>query len=158
MANILVICTANICRSPVATGLLQDRLQRRGLTDWQVASAGTWAIVPRGASRHSVEVMQRNGFDITGHRARMVDHALIAGADLVLCMEIGHAEALRAEFPDQAHKVFLLSEMIDQTFSVSDPYGGPYAEYELMYEGLEDLIDSGLDRIVELASTNVAAR
>ncbi len=48
--------------------------------------------------------------------------------------------------------------MIDQTFSVSDPYGGPYAEYELMYEGMEELIDSGLDRIVELASTNVAAR
>lgn len=158
MANILVVCTANICRSPVATGLLHDRLQQRGLTDWNVASAGTWAIVPRGASRHSVEVMQRNGFDITAHRARMVDGPIIAGADLVLCMEVGHAEALRVEFPDEAHKVFLLSEMVDQTFSVTDPYGGPYEEYELMYEGLEELIDSGLDRIIELASTNVAAR
>lgn len=157
MANILIVCTANICRSPVATGLLHDRLQRRGLTDWNVASAGTWAIVPRGASRNSVEVMQRNGFDITAHRARMVDDRIIAGADLVLCMEVGHAEALRAEFPDEAHKVFLLSEMVDQTFSVSDPYGGPLSEYELMYEGIEDLIDSGLDRIIELASTNVAA-
>jgi protein-tyrosine phosphatase len=158
MAQILVICTANICRSPVATGLLKDRLEQRGLTDWTVSSAGTWAIVPRGASRNSVEVMQRNGYDISDHRARMVDDRMVIDADLVLCMEVGHAEALRAEFPSEAHKVFILSEMIDQSFSVSDPYGGPYSEYELMYEGIEDLIDSGLDRIIELASTNVAAR
>ncbi|MEZ4516791.1 MAG: low molecular weight protein arginine phosphatase [Chloroflexota bacterium] len=157
MAHILVICTANICRSPVATALLKNRLEERGLTDWTVSSAGTWAIVPRGASRHSIEVMQRNGFDITGHRARMVDEVMVADADLVLCMEEGHAEALRIEFPAQVNKVFLLSEMIGQTFSVTDPYGGPYQEYELMYDGMEDLIDSGLDRIIDLASTNVAA-
>lgn len=158
MANILVICTANICRSPVATGLLKDRLERRGLADWVVSSAGTWAIVERGASRHSIEVMQRNGYDIANHRARMVDAAMVRDADLILCMEVGHAEALRAEFPGQAEKVFMLSEMIDQAFSVSDPYGGAYSEYELMYEGMVDLVDSGLDRIIELASSHVAMR
>lgn len=157
MAQILVVCTANICRSPVATALLKDRLDRRGLTDWEVSSAGTWAVVERGASRHSIEVMQQHGFDITGHRARMVDAAMVAEADLVLCMEVGHAEALRVEFPDEAHKVFLLSEMIDQQFNVSDPYGGPYVEYTLMYAGLEELIDNGLDRIIELATANVVA-
>lgn len=158
MADILVVCTANICRSPVATGLLRDRLQQRGLADWTVTSAGTWAIVARGASRHSVEVMHRNGFDISKHVARMVDEAMVADADLVLCMEVGHAEALRAEFPAQAHKVYMLSEMVDQSFNVTDPYGGPYVEYELMFANVEDIIDRGLDRIIELAATNVATR
>ena len=157
MAQILIICTANICRSPVATGLLKDRLERRGLGDWTVSSAGTWAIVTRGASRHSVEVMQRNGFDISDHLARMVDAGMVTDADLVLCMEDGHAEALRAEFPEEAHKVFLLSEMIGRQYNISDPYGGPYVEYVHMYAELEELIDNGLDRIVELASTNVVA-
>ncbi|HMT19933.1 MAG TPA: low molecular weight phosphotyrosine protein phosphatase, partial [Promineifilum sp.] len=63
MANILIVCTANICRSPVAAALLRDRLRQRNLTDWQVRSAGTWAMVSRGASRSCIEVSQRNGLD-----------------------------------------------------------------------------------------------
>lgn len=151
MANILIICTANICRSPVAAALLRDRLRQRGLTDWTVSSAGTWAMVQRGASRYSIEVMQRNGFDITDHLARMVEERAMRDADLVLTMEVGHAEALRAEFPEQARKVFMLTEMIDHSYNISDPYGGPLDEYERMYVGLSDVIDQGLDRIIDLA-------
>ena len=43
MAHIMVVCTANICRSPVAETLLRDRLEKEGLADWEVSSAGTWA-------------------------------------------------------------------------------------------------------------------
>ncbi len=157
MAQILVVCTANICRSPVAEGLLRDRLDKSGRGDWTVASAGTWAQIERGASRNSVEVMARNGFDISNHRSRMVTEAQLAEADLVLCMEIGHAEALRAEFPDQAEKVFLLTEMVGRAYDVQDPYGGPYDEYERMYDTLEQLIDDGWERITELAETNAVA-
>lgn len=158
MARILMVCTANICRSPVAAALMRDRLRRKGYTDWQVGSAGTWAIVPRGASRNSIDVMTQRGFDIVNHRATMVEEAHLREADLVLTMEIGHAEALRAEFPSQAHKVFMLSEMIGQNFNVVDPYGGPFEEYERMADTLSTLIDDGLDRIVELAQTNANGR
>lgn len=158
MANILIVCTANICRSPVAAAVLRDRLERRGLTDWQVLSAGTWAMVARGASRNSIVVAQRAGLDITQHRSMMVDERLLNGADLVLAMEIGHAEALRAEFPDQAHKVHLLTEMIGQTYNVADPYGGPLEEYEQMYTGLTEVIDAGLERIIALAKEQANGR
>lgn len=151
MARILVVCTANICRSPVAAELLRDRLKARRLSNWEVTSAGTWAQVTRGASRYSVDVMQNHGFDISGHQAQMVDEPMLGAADLILCMEAGHAEALRAEFPDQASKVYMLSQMIDRSFSVTDPFGGPYAEYERMYETLVELIDEGMDRIIALA-------
>jgi protein-tyrosine phosphatase len=158
MAHILIVCTANICRSPVVAELLRDRLRRRGLSDWTVTSAGTWAMEARAASRFSVEVMRANGFDITGHRARMVDEAMLAEADLVLCMETGHAEALRVEFPAQADKIYMLTQMIDRNYSVADPYGGEYAEYERMFELIRDIIDGGLDRIIALARQTEAAR
>lgn len=158
MATILIVCTANICRSPVAAALLSDRLRRQGLSDWKVRSAGTWAMEPRGASRYSVEVARRDGLDLSRHRATMVDEPHLTNADLVLTMEVGHAEALRAEFPKQAHKVYMLAEMVGHTYNIADPYGGPYEEYERMYEGLTDVIDQGLDRIIELAKENANGR
>ena len=108
MANILVICTANICRSPVAEALLRDRLHKRGLDDWTVSSAGTWAQFSRGAADNSILVMDQYGLDIYDHTARMVKIDHLQDADLILCMETGHAEALRTEFSRYAHKVFLL--------------------------------------------------
>lgn len=154
MARILVICTANICRSPVAAALLRDRLRQRGLGDWTVNSAGTWAMVERPASRHSVDVMGRHGFNIADHRATMVEERHLREADLALTMEDGHAEALRAEFPTHAHKVFLLTEMVGRAYNIPDPYGGPIEEYQHMYDGLVEVIDAGLDRIIALASAN----
>lgn len=151
MTTILMVCTANICRSPVAAALLRDRLRQRGLAGWSVQSAGTWAVAPRAASRYSIDVMDRYGFDISDHRSTMVNEDHLRAADLVLTMEIGHAEALRAEFPQQADKVFMLSEMIGQTYNITDPYGGPIEEYERMAAALSELIDGGLDRIIALA-------
>lgn len=158
MANILIVCTANICRSPVAAALLSDRLRRQGLPDWRVRSAGTWAMEPRGASRYSIEVARREGLDLSRHRSTMIDERHLTDADLVLTMEVGHAEALRAEFPQQAHKVYMLAEMVGHTYNIADPYGGPYEEYERMYEGLTEVIDKGLDRIIELAKENANGR
>lgn len=158
MACILIICTANICRSPVAEALLRDRLAKRGLEDWTVSSAGTWAMVERGASENSVIVAQDYGLDISDHVSRMVEEPHLRDADLVLTMEAGHAEALRAEFPAQSHKVFMITEMSGRAYSVSDPYGEPLISYQRMAAELTGIIDSGMDRIVQLAEENQAAR
>lgn len=157
MPHILVVCTANICRSPVGEALIRDRLHKRGLPDWTVSSAGTWALQRRGASRYSVEVMEEAGLDITQHIARMIDADAMRRADLVLCMETGHAEALRVEFPQEAHKVFLMSEMIGYWYSIQDPYGSERPAYEQMAAELTSIIDMGLDRIIELAELNADA-
>lgn len=156
MAHILVVCTANICRSPVAQALLRDRLAERGLEDWTVSSAGTWATVKRGASDNSVIVARDYGLDISDHMARMIERSYLEEADLVLCMEAGHAEALRAEFPDQAYKVHMITEMAGRSYSVYDPYGEPLIAYQRMAAELAGLIDGGMDRIVELAEENAA--
>ncbi len=154
MAHILIICTANICRSPVAEAILRDRLAKRGLEDWTVSSAGTWAMTRRGASENSVIVAREYGLDISSHQARMVEEEYLREADLVLCMEAGHAEALRAEFQGQAHKVFMLTEMAGRPYSVYDPFGEPLISYQRMAAELAGLIDGGMDRIVQLAEEN----
>jgi protein-tyrosine phosphatase len=154
MTQILIVCTANICRSPVGEALLRDRLQKRGLADWTVHSAGTWANWERGASQFSVDVMAQKGFDISSHFSRMVDETLLAESDLILCMEKGHVESLKVEFPAYAGRIFLLSEMIGQHFSIHDPYGGTLDMYQQMVEELTLLIDAGLERIIELAGKN----
>ena len=156
MAHILVVCTANICRSPVAAALLKDRLQRSGREDWSVGSAGTWATAKRGASHNSQIVMEQYGHDISSHIARMVDKSLVEEADLVLCMEEGHVEALMVEFPAQSHKIYPITAMSGAVYSVDDPYGGSLIEYQKMAAELAGIIDGGIDRIVELASANAS--
>ena len=61
-----------------------------------------------------------------------------------------HKEALRAEFPDFSNRIFMLSEMIDQTFDVADPIGRPLSDYEKTAIEIERLISSGFNRIQEL--------
>jgi protein-tyrosine phosphatase len=158
MPHILVICTANICRSPVVYGLLQQQLSDRQMGGWTVSSAGTWTENGHKASRHSVDLLAEQGIDLTDHRSEMVTAAAMAAADLVLCMESGHAEALRVEFPQQADRVFLLSEMVGKHFSVADPYGRSQDAYKLMIREVSGLIDNGWSRIVELAERNAAKR
>jgi protein-tyrosine-phosphatase len=165
MAHILIVCTANICRSPVASALIQDRLHKSGRKDWTVSSAGTWAMAQRGAAQNSIEVMKAHSYNITSlvnHQARMVKENLLEEADLVLCMEIGHVEALQMEFPRQAHKVYLITNMDriadGRPDGVDDPYGGPMEAYETMYQDLVTIVDKGLERIITLAEENAAAR
>lgn len=157
MANILLVCTANICRSPVAEALLREYLQNMGL-EWDVNSAGTWAEPGQSASAFGVELMAEQGLDISRHTSKGVDGPLLSESDLVLCMESGHAEALRAEFPCFAHKIYMLTEMSDRRYSVPDPYGGPRKAYERMVGELTGLIETGLPRIIELAQTNAQSR
>lgn len=152
MPNIMIVCTANICRSPVAEAILKDRLKKQGYDDWTVVSAGTWAYPGQRAADMSIRLMAEQGLDILNHTSQVVSDPLLSSMDLVLCMEIGHAEALRVEFPAQREKIHLLSEMSGKHYSVPDPFGGPEAGYERMVEEVAKLIDDGMPRIVELAS------
>ncbi len=151
MAHILIICTANICRSPLVEAMLRRKLEEAGLADWQVTSAGTWAQFERGAARYSQKIALREGLDISDHMARMVSAEIIDSAELTLVMTKSHKESLQIEFQQDRDKIFLLSEMVGKTYDIADPYGGPDAGYEEMYREVRTIIDLGLPRIIELA-------
>ncbi|MBK7894651.1 MAG: low molecular weight protein arginine phosphatase [Anaerolineaceae bacterium] len=155
---ILVACTANICRSPVAEALLQSKLQAAGLADWTVASAGTWATKGQAASAFSALLMEEQGLNIQAHRSQPVTNQLMQQADLLLCLETDHARSLRRAYPSHQHKIYTLRQMVDKRGSVRDPYGGSRQQYARMVAEVDDLLERGLTRIQTLARKNFDKR
>jgi protein-tyrosine phosphatase len=152
MPFVLIVCTANICRSPMAEVLLREKLAaRRDAAEWRVESAGTWAANGIPASANGATVMRERGLDLTSHQSQQVSEELMAAADVVLTMTGGHAEALQADFLLHAGKVHRLAEMAGLAYNVADPYGGDVEDYRRTADELERLLEQGLDRIVQLA-------
>ncbi len=154
MPTILVVCTANICRSPMAEALLKHLVaQREDADQWNVSSAGTWARPGLPASMNSQLAMEEIGLDIQDHQSKPVSEELISQCDLVLTMEGQHKEGLCIKFPAFCDRIYMLSEMVGRIEDVPDPIGGELADYRATARLLERYLAKGLDRIVELAST-----
>lgn len=152
MPSVIFVCTANICRSPVAEALFADWLRQQPDGEaWRVSSAGTWADEGAPASTYSCDVLGERGLDISRHRARRVDRAMVAAADLVLCMTRSQREAIQADFPEYAGRIHLLSAMAGPAYDIADPYGGPRQGYVEMVAELEHLLAAGRARILALA-------
>lgn len=149
MPAVLFVCTANICRSPMAVGIFNKILEEnKPEGDWRVESAGTWGLDGEPAAAGSLAVMNNKGIDISEHRARRVNQELLQAFDLILTMESGQKESMRMEFPESSDRIFLLSEMVDQKQDVDDPYGGVFSEYEHAAEEIEEYLLDGFDTII----------
>jgi protein-tyrosine-phosphatase len=159
MPAILIVCTANQCRSPLGQVLLQ-RLLDAGYPqqEWRVESAGTWAINGRTAHPDMRAAATEAGLNLQEHRARNVDSIALEKYDLLLTMEQSHKEALQIEFPAIRQRVHLLSEMLGVTYDVPDPIGGPLDDYRATVRELDRLFKFALPRIAALATNNAAVR
>lgn len=146
--SILVICSANICRSPVVETLLRRRLGSDGHTQVKISSAGTLGLDGAAAAEHSISLMAERGLDISGHRSRGVDLPMLEAADLVLAMENGHVNLIKGARPSLAPRIRRLAEMAGEERDVPDPYGGPRQGYEEMVRDVEDLIERGMPSIL----------
>ncbi len=119
--------------------------------EWRIESAGTWADPGRRALPEVVEVMAERQIDLTRHRSRTIDAALMEKFALYLVMEPGHKEALQAEFPNAAGRIFLLTEMIGQRLAVLDPTGADLKAFQDIALQIRRILGRGKDRISELA-------
>ncbi len=144
MINILILCTANQCRSPMAEGILRARAADAGL-DLTVSSAGIFdGGVP--ATETAIEVCAERGIDISAHRSRRLERSMIQQADLVLAMTREHLrEAVVAEPPAFA-RTFTLRELVRRIndnpgAALSELHAGRSLQDYLRPNELDDVAD-----------------
>lgn len=150
MYSVLLVCTANICRSPMAMGLLRGRVQAESAA-WRIESAGVWAQTGLPAAEYTRLVLQARGIDLADHHSRRVTRDLIRQFHLVLTMEAGQKTALQAAFPECAGRIYLITELAGENWDIADPVSCPLEDYEDTARELEGILDCHLERIRHLA-------
>lgn len=113
--RILILCVGNVCRSPMAEGLL-----KRVLPGCAVSSAGMGALVGQPADPHAIALMQQQGIDISAHRARQLESWMTVAADMVLVMDMEQKRHLELLYPMCLGKAFRLGEQ--GKYDIADPY------------------------------------
>jgi protein-tyrosine phosphatase len=144
--HILVVCTGNTCRSPLAEALLRSALQPLGNVTVTSAGTGAWEGAP--ASEGAYLVGLENGLDLSAHRATMLTRELVASADLILTMSRHHAA--RVADLGGAGRVHLLGEFAGRSgpeAEVTDPFGGDLDEYREAYAELAELAAGAAARL-----------
>ena len=120
--RLLMVCTANICRSPMAEGWARHVSDRSG-TPALVRSGGVMGLIDRPADPLAIKVMAELGVDIGGHRSRGVSEDDLRWADHTLVMEMRHRTQLLERYPWAIDKVLLLGQFGGQ-HELADPVGG----------------------------------
>ncbi|WP_276480107.1 low molecular weight protein-tyrosine-phosphatase [Paraflavitalea pollutisoli] len=152
--KILMVCLGNICRSPLAEGILQHKAQQAGL-DWTVDSAGTNGYhVGEAPHRLSQKVALLNGVDISQQRARRFSGADFAQYDKIYAMAVDVVDEMKglAKQHFQAGKVDLLMNELHpgRDLDVPDPWYGTEPGYHEVYK----MIDEACDRIIAQYTSN----
>ncbi|UCD71754.1 MAG: low molecular weight protein arginine phosphatase [Syntrophobacterales bacterium] len=155
--RILFVCTGNICRSPMAEGLMIERLRHEGEQAQSVSSAGIFANPGNIPDPFAVQVAREEGVDISRHRARMVNSDNLSWADIVLVMESGQRGFISMAFPHQSAKVVLLGNFSRSQGGggeIADPYGSSLDVYRTCFEEIREAIDG----LIQFLSSYSAAR
>jgi protein-tyrosine-phosphatase len=147
--RLLFVCTGNICRSPMAEGLMKALLFPVSNHHIMVCSAGTHAEDGLPAEPGAVRAAREHGADIGGHRSRAIDGSLIADADLILVMERQQARFIRSMAHVTPDALRLLGEFAGGAGApeIPDPYGGSFAVYRHCAEMIRGCLDGVIDFI-----------
>jgi len=161
--RILLVCTGNTCRSPMAEMMLRDLAGRRRIL-LEVRSAGVAALDGQPFSENTVEVLRRRDVPIPpGAAASSLTGDAASWADLILTMTMRHKQMLLTLFPETAGKTYTLKEYaltaetsgdaaviaaLTGELDIADPFGGPLDLYERVAGEIGGLLERVLDRLV----------
>ena len=123
--QLLFVCTANVCRSPMAEAIFNALAEERGLA-WRAKSAGVAALVGEDITPNARAALDEVGIYANEHRARQVNEAMLEEADLVLAMGPRHVAALRERFGGLSERVYALPQYAlgaPPEEGIPDPYG-----------------------------------
>lgn len=146
--RVLMVCLGNICRSPLAQGILESKCAEAGL-NWFVDSAGTsgWHDGELPDPR-SIKTAAENGIDITDQQSRLFIKEDFERFDLILAMDSSNFQNILklATTNEDKEKVQLILNLVfpNENRAVPDPY---YNDgFDLVFE----LLDSACDQLIEL--------
>jgi protein-tyrosine phosphatase len=139
VATILLVCTGNICRSPMAEGFIRRQLADRGIQGVEVESAGVSGWDGSPATEEAVHALHELDIDISEHRARRLTGRLVDAADLVVAMAAEHRDAVSRVVPSAGSRTFTLKELVRLLESEDDPGEGtpPDALLQARVEGAD---------------------
>lgn len=154
---IVVVCTANICRSPMAAALLQHALaaQPEPLNLVKVISAGVAARTGEPVSENSVLALKKVGLDVSQHRAQPLTQRMLDEALAVLCMTESHRAMIAVQAEPVPRNLFLFRQFIpgDGDKEIGDPYGGPLKVYESARDEMVESIPPLVEHLKTLVTT-----
>ena len=140
LETILMVCEANMCRSPMAQRIMAHRMPGK-----RVTSAGVSALCGRPADAAVIRLMREHGYDMTDHVTAALTVDLARSADLILTMTSSQRSRIERALPFTRGKVYRLGE--HGAFDVTDPYQMPRAVYEESLAQIEAGIDSWIPGI-----------
>lgn len=143
---ILAVCTANVCRSPMAEALLRHALAAESgpLAGLRVASAGVAARAGDPASPNSVTALRKVGLDLSNHRSQPLTPELVAAARYVFVMTESHRLLIEATYEPTPRHIYLFRELMPpgSDIQIGDPYGGPLRLYEACRDEMVEALPS----------------
>lgn len=136
MLRVLLICTGNTCRSPMAEAILRDLAS----PTMAVSSAGTATEGGQPMAAAAQTVLKEHGLPVRPHRSQAVSEGLLQESDVVLTMTAGQAQDLMRRFPGASGKVRTLAAAAGETGDVVDPVGMGHDAYATAYDQIETLL------------------
>ncbi len=149
--KILMVCLGNICRSPLAEGILNHKAKARNL-NWQIDSAGTgsWHAGESPDSR-SIDVAEKYGIDISHQRARQLQAKDLAAYDILLAMDSSNYQNIlkMATSKEEEAKVKMIMNYVQPGYNqnVPDPYydsNGFEQVYQMLDKACEEILQQHL--------------
>ncbi|MCJ0741688.1 low molecular weight protein-tyrosine-phosphatase [Pedobacter montanisoli] len=147
--RILMVCLGNICRSPLAEGIMRAKVLERGL-NWEIASAGTgnWHI-GQAPDRRGIAAAKALGYDISRQRAQQLSFEMLAYYDHIFVMDHNNLRDVQSLLYDEESKNKISLFLADQQ-NVTDPYFD-----NALFEPVCKQIEERCEELIEILSAQI---
>lgn len=148
MTKILFVCLGNICRSPLAQGIFEKKIQEKNLTDKYYADSAGISSYHEGEKPHpgSLRVAREKGLNLEKQRSRPVRLSDKMEFDYFVAMDRSNYHALLTEFGIEKNRVFLMRDFDPRgNGDVPDPWGLGHDAFLEVYEILERSMENFID-------------